>query len=682
MSMFTYINNQLCIKASALYDELGLMSYYSYQNNRSRRDEEFVSAQYGGNGRKAYLYYGKLPDDLQNEISSILGSDPYHIARRNELIDLLEYDQRAVVFYREWRFDDGIGLAEETQRKYCANANVLNAIGKYIAYRNSKRGHRRKGSYWDEILQLMNDISHLEYPHDLPKKATPLRRKHERYIAGEYESLIHKGHRNKNTEKIDEASGDWLVARYASNVDRLTIAQIYIAYNHWAKSMGLKELKDENSIRNFLYRPEVKERWYGMRHGWLVSKNKYEYQHSTKLPSMRDSLWYSDGTKLNLYYMDEEGKVRTTSVYEVIDSYSEVFLGYCVSDKEDFEAQFNAYRMAVEFSEHKPYEVRYDNQGGHKKLSNTHFLTQLSHLSFTTKPYNGRSKTIESVFKRFQEQYLSRRWYFTGMNIQSKKQVSKANMEYIQANKASLPSLDEVIAEYVQMREEWNRAKHPATGISRIEMYEQSENPRSVPVDRMDMVELFWLTRKESVKLTAYGLTFKEKRVAYTYIPYTEDGLPDISWMRKNIDKDFWVRFDPMDMSLIFIYEKSATGLRFVRELETKVEIHRGKQEQQNGEVKFIKAVERVNEEAMIENRKEIEEVMRNYETHPEQYGHVVPHIPGINRNKQESTPKPSKISIGESLKALSNVTPKVLEKELDEVYSLDDEDIDLYDII
>lgn len=60
---------------------------------------------------------------------------------------------------------------------------------------------------------------------------------------------------------------------------------------------------------------------------------------------MRDALWYGDGTKLNLYYLGEDGKVRTTMVYEVMDAYSEVLLGYHISDAEDYEQQYHAYRM-------------------------------------------------------------------------------------------------------------------------------------------------------------------------------------------------------------------------------------------------------------------------------------------------------------------------------------------------
>ena len=45
-------------------------------------------------------------------------------------------------------------------------------------------------------------------------------------------------------------------------------------------------------------------------------------KNKTLLPSMRDALWYGDGTKLNLYYKEYVQGVglvkKTTMVYEVI----------------------------------------------------------------------------------------------------------------------------------------------------------------------------------------------------------------------------------------------------------------------------------------------------------------------------------------------------------------------------
>ena len=172
------------------------------------------------------------------------------------------------------------------------------------------------------------------------------------------------------------------------------------------------------------------------------AKKRGIYQHSTKLPSCRDALWYGDGTKLNYFYL-EDGKIKTCQVYEVMDAYSEVLLGYCISEKEDYQAQYSAFKMAIENAGHRPYQITVDNQGGHKKLETGNFLSKICRIAIKTQPYNPNSKTIESVFRRLQK-ILSGDWFFTGQNITAKRAESRANMEFILANRASLPSLEEI----------------------------------------------------------------------------------------------------------------------------------------------------------------------------------------------------------------------------------------------
>ena len=74
---------------------------------------------------------------------------------------------------------------------------------------------------------------------------------------------------------------------------------------------------------------------------------------------MPNSLWYSDGTKINLYYRayDERQKrwvARTTDVYEVMDACTELFLGYFIGDGENFFVQYMAYRMPLQTWKVKP----------------------------------------------------------------------------------------------------------------------------------------------------------------------------------------------------------------------------------------------------------------------------------------------------------------------------------------
>ncbi len=395
--------------------------------------------------------------------------------------------------------------------------------------------------------------------------------------------------------------------------------------------------------------------WYGHRYGEKKAKEKFTYQLSTKLPSMRDSLWYSDGTKLNYFYLDDNGKVATCQVYEVMDAFSEVLLGFHISKTEDYEAQFFAYRMAVQTAGHRPYQLGFDNQGGHKKLDSGKFLTNLSRLSIKAQPYNGKSKTIENAFGRFQQKFLKQDWFFTGMNITTKSAESKANLEFINANKHNLPTLPEVIEVYKKRRCQWNEAVHFASGMQKIEMYRTSVNPQAPEIHAMEMVDLFWILRDKPVAYSAYGLTFKEKNNKYTYAKYDVNGLPDMQWHKKNIDKKFFIKFDPQDMSMIYIYESDALGLRFVTELTTKTEVHRGKQEQESWESEHIAKVVNLNKESRVDSWESMQGIQEDNNALPEQHGLNSPRIAGVT-SKRKTTKKRKALATVDVDKTLSNV--------------------------
>jgi hypothetical protein len=597
------------------------------------------------------------------------------LAAGNKLKKLIEQDLNAIDYFNDFLKPDGSHLPVEKKREYLANVDVLNAIDSYIKTKNAWRRTLggRKVNMWDAISDLVNDLRSDEIPHALPRKGRPLRNKFERYMREGYSSIVHGGTGNSNTEKLTLVAKSWLLARWATPVEKVTLTQLWEEFNSLSEERGWKKVEDQKTIRNYLYRPDIKEQWYANRYGELKAKEKYAYQHSTKLPTMRDSLWYSDGTKVNFYYL-KDGKVETTSVYEVLDVFSEVFVGYCISKTEDFNAQFSAFKMAVQFSGHRPYECRYDNQGGHKKLQNGNFLTKLSHLSIRTQPYNGKSKTIEGAFGRFQSQFLHKKWYFTGQNITATKLESRANMEFILANKDNLPSYDEAVAAYLELRNEWNNAPHPLTGRPRIEMYLESQNPKTPKIGFMDMVDLFWIQREKPVTYTAYGLTITEKGVKYVYSKYDENRMPDIKWHRANVDQKFVVRYDPEDMSSICIYKETPTGLQYVCTLNQKIETHRGKQEADVWEASFLAQVNNANKAARIETRDKTEEVLQEFGYAPEQHGLRSPALKGIETSKsgkakRAKNNKAKAVSIGQVDKAISNVVIPVDDDESEDYY-------------
>lgn len=657
--MVTFYENTLCVEGGWLYEN-DIMSKSNYHALLQRRKMTKLSV--GGNGRRAWIAFKSIPERFQKRIIDLIG-DPYEAVKHILLEDYVKADFEAEIYFKAYTLEDETALPEKTQEEYIHTAMVLNACH-YIATNvvvQKKFGGRTK--MWQRMAEAVEALPRHTYKHKLPRNHRDLKAKClaykgiklcKRYDIEGYEGLVHKGFLNNSAQKLTEDSSKWVLARWCNQVNRcVSLTHLHEEYNAHADREGWKRITSEKTFYNFLYSEEIKPLWYGYRYGELKAKEKFDFQFKTKLPSMRDSLWYSDGTKLNYYYLNENGKMETCQVYEVMDAYSEVLLGYHISKTEDYEAQYNAFRMAMVLSEHRPYQVAHDNQGGHKKLQNGNFLTKLARVQTATKPYNGKSKTIESAFGRLQSQFLKRDWFFTGMNITTKKAESKANMEFILANTQELPTLDQIKEVYAQRRKEWNEAPHPKTGKPRLEMYLSSDNPEAKKVEIWDMVDLFWITRKRKVTCDASGISFTEKKVQYDYMVYTDNNMPNLEWLGKSIGKKFTIKFDPTDMSLIYLYEDTPLGLRFVTEATTKIEVHRGIQEQNEWEAEHIREVLKENDNKRIERRDTMEELLKEHHMSAEQQGLNRPNLKGIERSKRGRKTKAD--GYGKHTKQLSN---------------------------
>lgn len=651
--------------------ELGaVMSESNYYKLSSKNNTLEVLRPGKGLDTPALIDYESLPDRFKNKFREIWG-DPYTQIKESMMKDDLVMDTKARNFYAEYKLDDGAHIPEEFQEEYVKNASVLNLVISTLKYRQALRKAYNNGmsGVWDTILNTVGKLR--ENPgHTLPKSSARLRQKMNEYKKEGYECLISGKLGNTNTVKITDEAGVWLIVKKRQRVPMvLTNKQIWEEYNRIAPKYGWAELKEPSTVAQFLNRPEVKQRWYDAVHGELKAYQKFGYKFKTALPEFRDALWYGDGTKLNLYYKHWDGKkwiMKTTQVYEVMDAYSEVLLGYHISDSENYTAQYNAYRMAVERAQSKPYEIVVDNQGGHKKLGNAGFLNRICRVQRNTKPYRASAKSIEAVFGRFQAQELHKDWRFTGQNITAKKDESRANMEFVLSNVDNLYTLDELHKAYAEARERWNNGKHPATGMARIEMYNENVNTETQKLDRLDMIEMFWLMTARPATFTASGLEIQINNTKYTYDVY-DGGLPDFDFRKNNIGRKFYTQYDPNDLTRVRLYEETASGLRYVAEASPYVEVRRAAQEATHDSSAFIRQVMDLEEQLRVDKYLADIQLEHEYEVAPEQHGLNRPRPKGIskraiekiaNREVVRADRKPTPVfDIGGYEKELSNVT-------------------------
>lgn len=622
----------------------------------------------GGEGTQALYVWSSIPEKYRRRFVATYG-DPEEKMREAMTKASIKIDAKAREYYEAYTYMDKDGqerhLTEKMIEEYTINASVLGELEKMAARRQAIRSslNAPMSGAWDLILDSSERMRE-SYGHTLPGTLARLKTRLKAWKADGYQSVVSGKLGNSSALKI---TGDFLkliVALKRSKVPVYTDAQLFEKANEIAEERGWKPIRSLSGMKKWLNSPSVEPLWYDAVYGEQAARQRYGRKHKTALPTRRDTLWYGDGTKLNLYYRDEQGKVRTTQVYEVIDAMSEVLLGYCISDTEDYEAQYHAYRMAIQKSGHKPYEIVYDNQGGHKKLDSDGFIGKICRVHRPTQPYNGESKTIESVFGRFQAQVLHKDWRFTGQNVTAKKASSRPNVEFIEANKDSLYTLEELKDAYAAARKEWNEGVHPATGERRIDMYEKSVNEETQEVTLHDMVDMFWVFTKRMATFTDQGLQVTIKGEKRQYEVCSSPGVPDHEWRRKHTYERFIVAYDPYDFASIRLYTKGTDGsLRFERTAEPYILIHRALQDQQGTEdAKFIRQEQEANLQDRIERTVAGRTIAAEHGTDAEQQGLHSPKLKGttaavqrqIDHRMERYSQPPEQYQLGRHTKSLS----------------------------
>ena len=664
-----YYNRTLCVTFEELTGGENPIIRRSTLLSNVQRGNIQCARQGKGEGNYALYVYASLPMKYRMMFEAKYGK-PADVLKAQDLKERVKEDSNARVFYEAFEYDlNGVQtrLSQKLIDEYTGNASVLKMLWERmneLTATTHALGGGRRGDLWDIIFRQSEKLRDVT-GHTLPKNLARLKEKMSHYKNSGYEALISGKVGNKNTLKITEDAGRRLIALKRSRVPVLTDSQIFDTFNQECEAKGWKPLKSVRSLKTWLESAAIEPLWHDAVYGEMSAHQKFDRRHKTQLPTMRDALWYGDGTKINLYYRDDEGKVRTTSVYEVIDAATEMFLGFCISDNEDYEAQYMAYRMAIQVSGHKPYEIVHDNQGGHKKLQSQKFFDKLCHIHRTTAPYNGASKTIESVFGRFQMQVLHKDWRFTGQNITAKKDSSRPNMEFIEANKDKLYTYDELKAAYLKARTEWNEMAHPATGEQRIKMYEQSENPETPVVTASDMIDMFWVQCDRMSTFTSSGIEITVKGQKRVYEVMSEPGVPDIEWRRKHTYQKFVVKYDPYDFQSIRLYWKDKAGeLRFERVAEPYIVIHRAIQEQTEGEATFIRQQQKAIEQSRIERQVTGRQIEFAEGVAPEQNGLSSPGLKGVTADVQRQIDRrlrkygkePEELSLGRLTKKVSKM--------------------------
>jgi len=564
--MYQYQNSILSIPAKLLYEDWALMSYDYYKQLCFRK--KLIRTKEGkGKGNTPWVSYPDLPEYIKAICLEKFGR-PEDVVVLNLLEPYIVPDTNAAKFFAAHLTPDGKRLSEMKQRQRTINCSVLNAIQTVFKDKGitDKMFGRRKTRIWANLSDAVNMLNAQKWAHNLPGAAKRLREKYESYIKVGYSLFIHKGEGNQNTAKIRDQIADFILANYSLPI-KLTVPMVMSKYNE-VKAVNEWPDLTESGIYNWLYEPKQERLWTLGRHGKQAYNNKFQHTLSRDKSNWFPNVyWAIDGTKLDWIHFDDTtsnkmgAKLRINVMFDV---YSEKIIGWSLSETEDHTDHFRAIKSAVKQSGCKPYLLTYDSQSGHKMVRMQELYSNIVATAGGTHHVHRvgqKNNPAEQLFKRFQQQVITKFWFSDGQSIKVRRDDNKPNIDFIEENKHLLKPKADLLAAWEYAVNQWNTKKHPHFLQSRNEVYSHPM-PMRESLSIEDTMQYMWI--EESKKHITYkkdGLTIWLSNTQYQYEVYNADGSIDLEFRRKNVGRKFIVRYDPESMSVyIQLYEVSQQG--------------------------------------------------------------------------------------------------------------------------
>lgn len=467
--------------------------------------------------------------------------------RKDSFIERIETDPSAVEFFKSVKLADGKSLPIAKQKEYCLNASIFNLLQKIYSEEETARkkfGTSMRG-FWKEATEILQSIQN-EVPHSIKCKShRVVQRNFNLYIDESYSSLIKERWGNQNSSKITQEIEDWFVVQMSQN--RLSATMTFLScYLPEAKKRGWPMDITAGAFEARMAKEENRTKIQLMRWGSKTHRNKKGQTFKLRKATHSNDLWVSDGTSFNWYY-NQDGKPAMATTYFVMDSLSRKILGYSTLagiNKENMAMQLEAYRMALRISGSKPYQLKYDNQGGHKAGTAREFYSKLATVHFPTRAYRPSGKRIEPTFKDFQTVKLAEMPFWSGYGRKSHATPDYApDMEGIMKNIHNLPTYQELLQLIDITISEWNDLNYNGKG-SPNEIYASNRRAEEQALSLDELSELFW-NIKGPLKYHPVGIMHNLNGLEQLYEVYDHNGNVDYSFRKNYLNQKFFVKYDP-----------------------------------------------------------------------------------------------------------------------------------------
>lgn len=583
---FAKINNELCISAEATAEAMGIAPKSALNTIKKGLERARNGADTWrhytdeSDGRKRWIVVEALPEVTRLRVEYHYQDLwlAYYTERLNdEALARVKPEDRQYYLHVRPRAG-GLGLPAEKVSQLCEACGWLRLCAS--DYWKDKWNRRSLFFEWTAKVLAERQLYGLRV-----SNARTLERRTAKWEKRGYDSLLSRSFGNDNPRKIGDLQVRRIINLYANPL-KPTITDVTDVYNREALERGWAQITPERVRQLVNDDPENRQICTLARHGKDAAKNAIERTIKRRRPSFADALWVSDGSTIQLRYVDSSGKVRSDLYYyAVADAYSDCIVGFAIGYTETATLVQAAYRDAVRKTGMMPYEINYDGASANRSEEVQQLFDNLSQLHFKAAPYNGKSKIIEAIGGRLEQRNMRHFANFKGGNITAKSLDSRANPDFLtqQHKNGHLPSEQQVVAQFKLVIEVYNNTIVKKYKRTPAERYRDADDRRK-QMDHLTMVEAFWVERRHQARYTKDGITIEVDGERYTYEVEVERGVEDFAWRMRHLGDSFTVKYDPDDLEYICLYQQGV----WVATARQKYEVPMAVIDREDGEGKII----------------------------------------------------------------------------------------------
>ena len=276
-----------------------------------------------------------------------------------------------------------------------------------------------------------------------------------------------------------------------------TYEEILDEVNSSARKLGMKQIS-LSTLKKHFSKPSVQAELRIHKNGETWYKGNIEAPIHLIKPKYRDELFEIDGSRVQIPYYDKDlNEVDYLSVFVILDTASDMVLGYACDQFENHKMVLQAFERMITIHRCLPRNITRDRAGHYNKRVIQIFKANTKRLGVNWRATSNASAKpyVESFFHYFARKICKAVPSYVGLGITCKNPDSRKERRRINKlirNKDKLPSRKQLILLIDEFIEKYNNTARGNSKETPAELYNRLSDRHSITVSDMDFVRLFW----------------------------------------------------------------------------------------------------------------------------------------------------------------------------------------------